>query len=131
MDERSDALRAGIDSTLASLDEKLTTLEARARNAVDLRHQVSAHPWSAIALATLAGWVVGRIAAPGDGTPPASTLRASTSSPAGGWRVQLDAELDLLRRATTGLLKEVARDTLREHLPALSAHLDRLDRGRS
>ena len=57
MDQRSDHIREDIESTRASLDEKLDSLETKARQAFDLNHQVSERPWMALGAAVAAGFV--------------------------------------------------------------------------
>ncbi|HEX5690352.1 MAG TPA: hypothetical protein VFX76_10145, partial [Roseiflexaceae bacterium] len=61
MDQRSDDIRQNIESTRASLDEKLDSLESKARETFDLKHQVSERPWMALGAAVAAGLVVGSL----------------------------------------------------------------------
>ena len=55
MDQRADYIRQDIESTRASLDRKLDTLESKARETFDLKHQVSERPWMALGAATKPG----------------------------------------------------------------------------
>jgi hypothetical protein len=59
MAQRSDYIRQDIESTRASLEEKLDTLETKARQTFDLNHQVSEHPWLMVGAAVAAGYVLG------------------------------------------------------------------------
>src|SRR6266511_5633638 len=61
MDQGSDHIRRDIESTRAALDNKLDTLEAKARQAFDLKHQVSERPWMMLGAAAAAGFVLGSI----------------------------------------------------------------------
>jgi hypothetical protein len=61
MDQRSDYIRQDIESTRAALDEKLDTLETKARQAFDLKHQVSERPWMMVGAAVAAGYVLGSL----------------------------------------------------------------------
>lgn len=59
MDQRSDDIRQGIESTRAALDEKLDTLETKTREIFDLKHHVAERPWTMLGLAVAAGYVLG------------------------------------------------------------------------
>jgi len=59
MDQRSDYIRQDIESTRAALDEKLDTLETKARQTFDLKHQVAERPWMMLGAAVAAGYVLG------------------------------------------------------------------------
>ena len=61
MDQRSDDIRQDIESTRAALDEKLDTLESKARETFDLKHQVAERPWMALGAAVAAGYVLGTL----------------------------------------------------------------------
>src|SRR5919199_5805900 len=67
MDQRSDYIRQDIESTRASLDDKLDTLETKARQTFDLKYQVAERPWMALGAAVAAGFVVGSLG--GDNEP--------------------------------------------------------------
>jgi ElaB/YqjD/DUF883 family membrane-anchored ribosome-binding protein len=63
---RTEHIRREIESTRAALDEKLDVLgsrvrhvQDRARNAVDVRHQIAAHPWAALGASVAAGYLLG------------------------------------------------------------------------
>src|SRR3712207_1169254 len=61
MDQGSDYIRQDIESTRASLDEKLDTLETKARQTFDLKYQVSERPWMMLGAAVAAGYVLGSL----------------------------------------------------------------------
>jgi len=79
MDKRSDDIRQDIESTRASIDEKIDMLESKATEMVDtvkqtatdtidnvkqtfdVKTQVSERPWVALGLALAAGYVVGNL----------------------------------------------------------------------
>src|SRR5215211_1754489 len=61
MDQRSDYIRQDIEATRASLDEKLDTLETKARQAFDIKHQVAERPWMMVGAAVATGYVLGSL----------------------------------------------------------------------
>src|SRR5215471_17890484 len=61
MDQRSDDIRQGIESTRAALDDKLDTLETKARQAFDMKHQVAERPWMMIGAAVATGYALGSL----------------------------------------------------------------------
>jgi len=61
MDQRSDHIRQDIESTRASLDEKLDSLETKARQAFDLKHQIAERPWMMLGAAVATGYVLGSL----------------------------------------------------------------------
>ena len=79
MDKRSDDIRQDIESTRASLDEKIDLLQSKATETVDqaksavtdtidqakqildVQHQVSERPWVALGVALAAGYVLGNL----------------------------------------------------------------------
>ncbi len=74
MDQGSDHIRQDIESTRASLDDKLNLLEdkaqtvaEKARETFDIRHQVSERPWVALGAAVAAGYILGSMG--GDNEP--------------------------------------------------------------
>src|SRR5690349_16204325 len=67
MDQRSDYLRQDIESTRAALDEKLDSLETKARQAFDLKHQVAERPWMSLGAAVAAGFVLGSLGGDDEG----------------------------------------------------------------
>jgi len=61
MDQRSDNIRQDIESTRASLDQKLDSLETKARQTFDVKHQVSERPWMMLGAAVATGYVLGSL----------------------------------------------------------------------
>lgn len=141
MDQRSDDIRQDIESTRAALDDKLDTLEARAREAFDLKRQVAERPWIALGAAVAVGYLIGnlggeRSAQRWSGQPITTTdytQHAPRSLPAAhapargeGLLAQLDDELELLKGAAASMLTTLLRDTIREYAPSLGQQLDRM-----
>jgi len=154
MDQRSDYIRQDIESTRASLDEKLDTLESKARQAFDLKYQVSERPWMALGAAVAAGYVLGSLGNDEDqprwhGQPVTAndynrhdstasynqhtSPAASQQSRGDSFLSQFDDEIDMLKMAAVGALTTFLRDTIREYVPALGQQLDKTmhDRGMS
>lgn len=150
MAQRSDYIRQDIESTRASLEEKLDTLETKARETFDLNHQVSEHPWLMVGAAVAAGYVLGSMGGSDEwydrpmstdynqfsGTPPSTeypTMNYSKSSgpsrssqPSGeSFLSQFDDEINMLKSAAVTTLTNLLRDSLREYVPALSQQFDR------
>jgi hypothetical protein len=70
---RSETIRRDIESTRASLDEKLGALQNRVRDvqtkakqAFDLNHQIAAHPWTMFGASIAAGFGLGLVVGGGD-----------------------------------------------------------------
>src|SRR5262245_1978230 len=118
MDQRSDYIRQDIESTRAALDEKLDTLETKAREAFDLKHQVAERPWMMLGAALAAGYVLGSLGggepeqrwhgqpmATGDYTQHA-VQRAEQREPSrgDGLLAQFDDEIDMLKTAAVATL---------------------------
>jgi len=146
MDQRSDDIRQDIESTRASLDEKLDTLETRARQTFDLKHQVDERPWMMLGAAVAAGYVLGSLGGEDDtprwhGQPVTTTDynqhvdRSTTSQPGPsrteGFLSQFDDEIDMLKTAAISTLTNFLRDAIREYVPAMGQQLDRVNRDRS
>lgn len=148
MDQRSDYIRQDIESTRASLDEKLDSLETKARQAFDIKHQVAEKPWMMLGAAVAAGYVLGSLGGSDDadqrwhGQPATTTdynQRASYSQPAestsstastvrnaaGSFLSEFDDEIDMLKVAAVNMLTSFLHDTVREYIPALSQQLDK------
>ena len=147
MDQRSDYIRQDIESTRASLDEKLDTLETKARQTFDLKYQVAERPWMMLGAAVAAGYVLGSLG--GDDEPqrwhgqpmtttdynqhagsssynqPASDSRSSQSHRGDSFLSQFDEEIDMLKMAAVSTLTNFLRDSIREYIPALGQQLDR------
>ena len=152
MDQRSDYIRQDIESTRASLDEKLDTLETKARQAFDLKHQVSERPWMALGAAVAAGYVLGSLGDSQDeprwhGQPVTTSDynrhdsmtnynqhmsdSAGRESRVDSFLLQFDDEIDMLKMAAVSTLTSFLRDTIREYVAALGQRLDKTlhDRG--
>jgi hypothetical protein len=145
MDQRSDDIRQGIESTRAALDTKLDTLESKARETFDLKHQVAERPWMALGAAVVAGYVLGNMGGDDDqqrwhGQPQTTTnynqhaMSAAPSSPAAsrndGLLAQFDDEIDMLKAAAISTLTNLLHDSVREYLPSMGQQLDRVARQR-
>jgi hypothetical protein len=150
MDQRSDYIRQNIDDTRASLDEKLDTLETKARETFDLKHQVSERPWMMLGAAVAAGYVLGSLG--GNDEPqrwhgqPATTTdynqhaqHSYSAEPSMGEKVkssadsflsQFDDEIDMLKTAAITTLTTFLRDSIKEYVPALGHQLDQTMRSR-
>lgn len=100
MDQRSDDIRQDIESTRAALDEKLDSLETKARQTFDLKHQVDERPWMMLGAAVAAGYVLGSMGGSDrewydrpmstdynqfSGTPPQVEHRATNYNQTGGY----------------------------------------------
>jgi hypothetical protein len=159
MDQGSDDIRQTIDSTRAALDEKLDTLEHKARQTFDLNHQVSERPWLMLGAALAAGYVLGTM---GDSDEPEqrwSGVPATTTdynqhaqqaynsnyngsynsgpsttdkikSTADSFLSQFDDEIDMLKTAAITTLTNFLRDSIKEVAPALGRQLDQTMRER-
>jgi hypothetical protein len=157
MDQGSDDIRQDIESTRASLDEKLDTLETKARQTFDLNHQMSERPWLMLGAAVAAGYVVGSLG--GDdssqrwhGQPATTTdynqhayayanqyggqyggqpsLGDKVKSGADSFMSQFDDEIDMLKTAAIATLTSFLRDSVKEYIPALGHQLDQTMRER-
>lgn len=148
MAQRSDYIRQDIESTRASLEEKLDTLETKARQTFDLNHQVSEHPWMMVGAAVAAGYVLGSLGGNDEwydrtasteynqypSTPQTSNYSASYSTPSSqssgissmgsGLLSQFDDEINMLKTAAITTLTNFLRDSIREYVPALGQQLD-------
>jgi hypothetical protein len=144
MDQGSDHIRQGIESTRAALDEKLDTLETKARETFDLKHQVAERPWMALGAAVAAGYVLGSLGGEpeprwhgqplisGDYTQHAAKPAAEQLSASHGESLlsQFDDEIDMLKSAAVSALTAYLSNTIREYVPAISQHLDQVARDR-
>jgi hypothetical protein len=146
MDQRSDDIRQDIESTRASLDEKLDSLETKARQAFDIKHQVAERPWMMVGAAVATGYVLGsmggeteqrwhgqpytatdynRHAAMADDRRDSGSGQSSSRSTANSFLAQFDDEIDMLKVAAVSMLTNYLRDTIKEFVPALSQQLDK------
>jgi hypothetical protein len=155
MDQRSDYIRQDIESTRAALGDKLDTLETKAREAFDIKHQVAERPWMMLGAAVATGYVLGSL---GGGEPEQRwhgqplmtsdytrhgqplmtndyTQHASHNaneqhepSRVDSFLAQFDDELDMLKTAAMATLVDFIRSTIREYVPAISDHLDQAAR---
>ena len=159
MDQGSDHIRQDIESTRAALDDKLDTLETKARQAFDLKHQVSERPWMMLGAAAAAGFVLGSMGGADheqrwSGQPQITTdynqhagwsqdrrhltsdanrsvgSGSSTHSSMDSFLDQFDDEIDMLKAAAITTLTGFLRDAIKEYVPALGRQLDQEDRAR-
>jgi hypothetical protein len=129
------------------LDEKLDTLESKAREAFDLKHQVAERPWMAMGAALAAGYVLGSMGGEQEqqwhGQPMVTTdytqhvahKTSETSerhepSRTDGLLAQFDDEIDMLKAAAVSTLVDFLRSAIHEYVPALGQHLDQEARNR-
>jgi len=142
MDQRSNYIRQDIEATRASLDTKLDSLELKARQTFDLKHQVSERPWMALGAATVAGYVLGSLG----GSEPEPRWQAQSAAAtykqhanaaehapqatfdAGESKVDrllapFDDEIDLLKTAAISTLTNFLHDIIKEYVPALGQQL--------
>jgi len=144
MDQRSDHIRQDIESTRASLDEKLDTLETKARQAFDFKHQVAERPWMMLGAAVATGYVLGSLGGDSEqrwqGQPSVTTdynqhagssagqsysSQSSSSAKTDGLLSQFDDEINMLKVAGVSMLTNFLRDTIKEYIPALGQQLDK------
>jgi len=148
MDQRSDHIRQNIESTRASLDEKLDSLENKARETFDLKHQVSERPWMALGAAVAAGFVLGSMGGGEDeqrwhGQPITTTdynQHASTSnqhtynaspsskSSVDSFMSQFDGEIEMLKGAAISAITNLLHDSIRAYVPAMGQYLEQNNR---
>jgi len=143
MDQGSDHIRQGIESTRASLDEKLDTLETKARETFDLKHQVAERPWMALGAAVAAGFVLGSLGGDGEeqrwhGQPVTTTdynqhaAYAPTGQPEksslDNFLGQFDDEIDMLKGAAISALTNFLHDAVRAYVPTVGQYLNTSDR---
>jgi hypothetical protein len=142
MEQRPNDIQRGIESTRATVDNKLDTLAAQARDSFDLQHQVAERPWLMLGAAVAAGYVLGSMGGAEEqrwsGTPAITTNynqhaympdrtssaagQASRSS-AGSFLSQFDDEIDMLKTAAIATLTTFLRDKVKEYVPALGEQL--------
>jgi hypothetical protein len=139
MDQRSDHIRQDIESTRAALDEKLDTLETKAREAFDLKHQVAERPWMMLGAAVATGYVLGSLG----GSEPEprwhdqpmmtsdytqhvthNATERHEPSRSEGLLAQFDDEIDMIKSAAVSALTAFLSNTIREYIPSMSQHLD-------
>jgi hypothetical protein len=144
MDQRSDYIRQDIESTRAALDQKLDTLETKAREAFDLKHQVAERPWMMLGAAVATGYVLGSLGGESEsrwhGQPMVtSDYTQHVGQNAGerhersrgdGLLAQFDDEIDMLKTAAIATLTDFLRNTIREYVPSMGQHLDQAARDR-
>jgi len=145
MDQGSDNIRQGIESTRAALDEKLDTLESKARETFDLKHQVAERPWMALGAAVAAGFVLGSLGGDSEeqrwhGQPATTTdynqhtayaqTRQPEKSSFDNFLGQFDDEIDMLKGAAMSALTNFLHDSVRAYVPAMGQYLNTSDRER-
>jgi len=150
MAQRSDHIRQDIESTRASLDSKLDTLEAKARQTLDVKQQVAERPWMALGAAVAAGYVLGNLgrseyeqrwhgqpAVTTDYNQHAYTVdpqlhypreNGGSSRPSGDrFLAQFDNEIDMLKSAAVTMLTNVLHDVIKEYVPALGQQIESME----
>ena len=150
MDQRSDHIRQDIESTRASLDDKLDSLETKARQTFDIKHQVGERPWMMLGAAVATGYVLGSMGGSETeqrwhGQPYTTTdynqhagmadhrqnhsanqtSQSSMRSTTDNFLSQFDDEIDMLKVAAINMVTNFLRDTLKEYVPALGQELDK------
>jgi hypothetical protein len=132
MKHQTDELRQEIQQTREALGECIEQLATRAERAVDIRHQLRAHPWAAAAAAVTVGFLLGQL---GNGAPERALFepegepdRRRTDGDASwlhafSW---LNDDLDVLANAAARTAIGFVRDTIRREAPALGASMDRV-----
>lgn len=149
MDQRSDHIRQDIESTRASLDDKLDALETKARQTFDLNHQVAERPWMALGAAVAAGYVLGSLGGESDlpqrwhGQPVTTTdynqhayqqtnTVSHPSEPSATDRIMshFDDEIEMLKSAAISTITTMLHDAIRQYVPQISQQMDRLERER-
>lgn len=121
MDQRSDEIKQDIEETRASLDEKLSMLETKARETFDLEHQITARPLLALGASIAAGFVLGSLGG-GSSTSNASGRGGSSSygsSKSDQMLSQFDDEINILQSAAVAMVTGFLRDSIQEYVPAL------------
>lgn len=126
MDKRSDDIRQDIESTRASLDEKIDLLQSKANETVDqaksavtdtidqakqmldVQHQVSERPWVALGVALAAGYVIGNLG--GDDSSSGGERSFSQSGEAYGYNQNISGSSTM--NQTMDTLKSKSRDFL-------------------
>src|SRR5215212_5831483 len=147
MDQRSDNIRQDIESTRASLDQKLDSLETKARQTFGVKHHVSERPWMMLGAAVATGYVLGSLgsdepeqrwhgqpytttdynqhASTADNrqynttSQPSQPSQSSVRSAADGFLSQFDDEIDMRQVAALNMVTHFLRDTIKEYVPAL------------
>jgi hypothetical protein len=142
MDQRSDDIRQDIESTRAALDEKLDTLETKARQTFDLKYQVAERPWIALGAAVAAGFVVGNMGGDEEqrwhGQPVTTTdynQHATYTAPARQEKSsvdslysQFDDEIEMIKGVALSALTNFLHDSIRAYLPAMGNYLNASNR---
>lgn len=131
MEVSSSDIRDEIDATRESLDAKLNLLESKARETIDVKHQVGERPWLALGAAVAVGFVAGSLGSKDESTPtpyrstssysPSSTANLSQRSnqAVGSFMQQFEGEINLLKGAAVAMATDYLRDAVRDYLPAI------------
>jgi hypothetical protein len=151
MDQRSDDIRQNIESTRAALGEKLDSLEDKARQTFDLKHQVAERPWMALGAAVAAGLVVGSLGGGEEqrwhGQPMTTTdynqhaytpqphqtqytaaAPSAAKSTVDSFMEQFDDEIEMLKGAAISALTGFLHDSIRAYAPAMGKYLQNTPR---
>ena len=125
MDKRSDDIRQDIESTRASIDEKIDLLQSKATETVDqaksavtdtldqakqildVQHQVNERPWVALGVALAAGYVLGNL-----GNDDSSGSERSFAQSGGAYDYNQHASGPSAMNQTLDTLKSKSRDFL-------------------
>lgn len=133
---KSDTIRRGIESTRASLDEKLEALEYRvrqvqskAKQVVDLGLQARRHPWWIFGAAVALGFATGVLTGGRRRSEPRrlalSDPRMATSHPSLEVQAPMRVEVaDTIKLAARAAISDLARQALIRTIPVIVQHLN-------
>jgi ElaB/YqjD/DUF883 family membrane-anchored ribosome-binding protein len=142
MSEATETIRQDIATIRDSMTDKMEQIESKVRGTVDttvetvgkifdLKQQVGEHPWAALGLAALTGYLLGSVGGASEPAPrPGDAVRYYVDDPkarAASSGQQLDligeiseqfgSELQVITAAATAAAMSMLRDTIKESLP--------------
>ena len=132
MDPETSDIHDDIAATRQQLERKLDEIGERLRESVDVRHRVAARPWTALGVAAVAGFLLGRRRIP-ERAGPAPERRASLARDDRSARRGAGATTggDAVLQIGLAILTAVAHEFVRRGVPAVAASVeDRLARKR-